>query len=407
MKFLISLLLSLFSVLQLVGAQGINFGDSTKVSLLTCEPGEELYSRFGHSAIRIQNEAGLDLVFNWGIFDFRTENFYLKFLMGHTDYLLGVSPTEYFLAEYRERNSRVWEQELDLTRKEKERLFELLNLNYEPQNRMYRYNFVFDNCATRPREMLQQSVEGRLEAHPEFTNETFRLLVNDHIQKDPWAMFGINLLFGSEADQKLKGNESHFLPLFLRNSMQHAKIVSLSGEVPERKLVKSLDVLVDGEDIIGKPSFWLFHPMTLMLLWLLTGLYLTFSKDRKSWVYKLFDSLLFFVTGLVGLVIFVLAFFSEHPLVGTNFNLLWLNPLNIFVPLLIWTHKVRRLLMFYYALNIIMILLFIVLSTLYVQVSTIYVIPLIALLLVRFFRRLRRSIHVLAIQTPKGLRWLN
>lgn len=406
MKFLISLLLSLFSVLQFVGAQGINFGDSAKVSLLTCEPGEELYSRFGHSAIRIQNEAGLDLVFNWGIFDFRTENFYLKFLIGHTDYLLGVSPTEYFLAEYRERNSRVWEQELDLTRKEKGRLFELLNRNYEPQNRMYRYNFVFDNCATRPREILKQSVEGRLEARPEFTDETFRLLVNDHIQKDPWAMFGINLLFGSEADQKLKGNESHFLPLFLRNSMQHAKIVSLSGEQPERKLVKSLDVLVDGEDIIGKPSFWLFHPMTLMLLWLLAGLYLTFSKDRKSWVYRLFDSFLFFITGIAGVVIFILVFFSEHPLVGANFNLLWLNPLNLFVPLLIWTHRARRLLLVYYGLNILMILLFIALSTLYVQVSTIYVIPVITLLLVRFFRRFRRLIHVLAIQTPKGLKWL-
>lgn len=407
MKLLIVLLLSLFSVIQFSGAQGINFGDSTKISLLTCEPGEALYSRFGHSAIRVQNEMGLDLVFNWGIFDFRTENFYLKFLMGHTDYLLGVTPTEYFLAEYRERNSRVWEQELDLNRKEKVQLLALLNENYEPQNRMYRYNFVFDNCATRPREMLQQSVEDRLEAQPEFTNETFRQLVNDHIQNVPWAMFGINLLFGSEADQKLKGNESHFLPLFLRNSMQHAKIVSLSGDVPERKLVKSLDVLVEGEDLIAKPIFWLFHPMALTLLWFLLGFVMTFSKDQKSWVYKLFDSVLFFVTGSVGLVIFVLAFFSEHPLVGTNFNLLWLNPLNILVPLLIWTHKFRRLLMFYYALNIIMILLFIALSTMYVQVSTIYVIPMIALLLVRFFRRLRRSIHVLAIQTPKGLKWLN
>ena len=157
MRLYISLIVFLFMGVYGIKSQPIIFGDSTIVSLITCEPGDALYAKFGHTAIRIRDTKGLDLVYNYGIFDFRTENFYWKFMRGHTDYLLGVYPTEHFLQDYRERNSTVWEQELNMTGVEKRRLIELLNINYLPDNRMYRYNFVYDNCATRPYDILNKA----------------------------------------------------------------------------------------------------------------------------------------------------------------------------------------------------------------------------------------------------------
>ena len=115
MRLYISLIVFLFMGVYGIKSQPIIFGDSTIVSLITCEPGDALYAKFGHTAIRIRDTRGLDLVYNYGIFDFRTENFYWKFMRGHTDYLLGVYPTEHFLQDYRERNSTVWEQELNMT----------------------------------------------------------------------------------------------------------------------------------------------------------------------------------------------------------------------------------------------------------------------------------------------------
>ena len=127
------------------GAQNLSFSDSASISIITCSPGQEVYAKFGHSGIRVSDPVNnKDLIFNYGIFSFDTENFYYKFIKGETDYFLGVHPTDFFLPEYKNRNSMVWEQVLNLTVTEKRRIINALLENYKPENRMYRYNFVFD-----------------------------------------------------------------------------------------------------------------------------------------------------------------------------------------------------------------------------------------------------------------------
>lgn len=136
--------------------------DSIRISLLTCASGEEIYSLFGHTAIRYENYTrGIDAVFNYGIFNFNAPNFILRFALGETDYQLGVTDYERFAAEYYYLERDVWQQELNLTVQEKEKLVMLLEENYRPENRIYRYNFFYDNCATRPRDLIENPLTAR------------------------------------------------------------------------------------------------------------------------------------------------------------------------------------------------------------------------------------------------------
>lgn len=178
----------------------INTIDATaqnyRISLLTCDPGDELYSAFGHNAVRVlDNDTGRDIVFNYGTFDFDTPNFYLKFARGKLDYMLSVSTYEQFILHYQYLQRSVREQVLDLSPEQTLRTVQFLQENYEPQNRFYRYDFFFDNCATRIRDMVEmvlgdQLKWGETEAS---SGKTFRNLIDEYVYPMPWADFGIDL----------------------------------------------------------------------------------------------------------------------------------------------------------------------------------------------------------------------
>lgn len=386
-------------------ARPLMFADSVIVSLLTCEPGEVLYTRFGHTAIRVRDSVGQDVVYSYGYFDFNTKNFYWKFLLGHTDYTLGVSPTDFFLKEYQERNTIVWEQVLNLNVLEKKMLITALNENYEPENRIYRYNFAFDNCATRPRDKIVEVIDGVTTLGTAYEHETYRQLINRYLAEVPWAELGINLVFGAEADKKVKNSGSDFLPMLLRDNFQRGIIVH-PEKADTRKLVNEISMLVYADNSSRKPVFWLFLPEVIFILWLIPGVALSFFKKSNRRNSLIFDSVLFTITGLAGVLLFILTFFSEHPLVGSNYNLLWLNPLNLIAAVLVWPDKTRKLMLWYHAINVLLILIYFILVTLYVQAVPVSILPLILLLIYRNFRRVRRLLHELAIATPKGLQWL-
>ena len=158
--------------------------DSIRISLLTCASGEEIYSLFGHTAIRYENHTrGIDAVFNYGIFNFNAPNFILRFALGETDYQLGVNSYERFAAEYHYLERDVWQQELNLTPQEKERLIALLEENYRPENRVYRYNFFYDNCATRPRDLIEKSIDGSLQYADNMTDTDTGVTFRDLLHK--------------------------------------------------------------------------------------------------------------------------------------------------------------------------------------------------------------------------------
>lgn len=408
MKHLTIFLIGMFLGLQQMNAQQISFGDSTIVSLLTCEPGEKIYAKFGHTAIRIRDTEGLDLIYNYGLFDFKTENFYWKFLRGHTDYMLGVSYTDEFLAEYRERNSTVWEQELNLDRSEKEKLIDLLSINYEPQNRRYRYNFVFDNCSTRPQDIIRKSVNGILVDDKISSNDTYREIIAKFLKDDAWADLGINLLLGIDADRVAGEQGRVFIPENLKSYFQRARLISIKGNGAERKLVSGLNELVQAHDSHTSYISIFFHPFTLTLLWFFLGVFLTLLKERKrNKIYRIFDSALYLFTGVTGLLILIFSFFSEHPFVSNNLHLLWLNPFNIVVALMVWNRSARKILFVYNILYLLMIATYVVVTVFFVHSVIPALIPLMALVFLRTLRREERLLHILITPTPDGLKWKN
>jgi hypothetical protein len=368
-----------------LAAQQVTISDSAVVSLITCSPGEEVYSKFGHTAIRVKDKTkNVDVIFNYGIFSFETEHFYYKFIKGETDYQLGIYETNYFLPEYAERNSMVWEQVLNLNSTEKKNLVATLLENYEPQNRVYRYNFVFDNCSTRPRDKITSSVNGYIRYHPTSEPATFRRWIGDYVGTDTWLKFGIDLLFGVDADAVASQKNSQFLPEVLMSDFQEAEIVSLDGKA--RKLVeKSATVLIDKKPVESHTSFFdfLLKPLAVSLFLLVVGILITLLDIKYRKHNKIFDSILLFITGVAGVIAFYLMVFSTHPLVASNLNILWINPLNIIVAFLIWVKALRKILFVCGILNLGLLAATLITFSLSIQSFNLAAFPIIVLLMLR------------------------
>ena len=381
-KIFLTGLLFVFSTYFYAGAQNITVSDSAKISLITCSPGPEVYAKFGHTAIRYQEPAiGMDVVFNYGIFDFNVTGFYYKFIKGETDYQLGVYDTRYFLPEYKERNSQVTEQVLNLTKEEKQKLVEALFTNYLPENRIYRYNFIFDNCATRPRDKILEVINDKVDYKNISKLKTFRDWVGDYTGKKSWTMFGIDLVFGMDADKYSSAWNSMFLPEILSKEFGAVQLVSSGGSI--RPLVISEEILVNKIPNQSNKSFWYREPLFASFVLLAAGLMLTLYGYRRKKHYKSIDSILLIITGLAGAIIFYLMFFSIHPLVKSNFNLLWCNPLNLFVGIFLWAKKGRVAINFFQLANVMLFLATLIVFVLSIQSINVASIPVICLLLVR------------------------
>jgi len=369
------------SVFKIKGQQ-IVISDSAIISLITCSPGDEVYSIFGHTAVRIKDITNdIDVVFNYGLFSFESESFYYKFIKGETDYQLGVYNTNQFLPEYAARKSMVWEQILNLTTIEKRRLINSLELNYRPENRIYRYNFAFDNCSTRPRDKITAALLGYVKFQNSIDSKTFRQWIGVYTGNDTWLKFGIDMIFGLESDKTTTTNESMFLPEVLMTQFQSAQISS--SDVENRKLVKETIVLINSNEEKTNVTPWYNKPISFSMGLLLIGFFITLWDKKRKAIYKPFDTVLLIVTGLCGLIILYLMLFSSHPLVKYNLNLLWLNPLNLVVASLIWVRRLKRYLFAYQILNMALLVGALFAFALSAQTFNLAVFPIIVLLLIR------------------------
>ncbi|MFR9166866.1 MAG: DUF4105 domain-containing protein [Dysgonomonas sp.] len=211
----------LLLLVSIAGKSQIVLSDSAKVSLLTSSSwDQEIYALFGHTAVRVNDPLNnIDYVFNYGVFDFNTPNFIFRFVKGETDYMLAATDFRYYLAEYRMREVEVTEQIFNLSQKEKQHIWDALCINAMPQNRVYRYNFFFDNCATRPRDLIENNIEGTVQYTLTNKNQTFRDLVHECVNKKPWVEFGIDLVIGSGADRLATDREKMFLPEYLKKCL--------------------------------------------------------------------------------------------------------------------------------------------------------------------------------------------
>lgn len=280
------------------------------VELLTCGPGEELYARYGHTAIRINDpEQGIDWTFNYGLFDFNTEGFYLKFIQGYTYYLLGAEPTESFMAQYRYEQRPVYSQTLRLSPEQKDALWYALLLNYQPENRTYLYNFVFDNCATRPYHLIRQAIGDSLQSdYPGWCGQSYRTYLSHYTGPWSWADFGINLLFGPKADQPMNDQQRLFLPEELMKWMEQ------SGYVAESRI---------GDFEIQPVAWWATWPFGMVLAMGLIALMSYRYRGRRAM--RILDITCGVLYLVVLLIVAYLTWFSLHPLVGFGWRL-WILP---------------------------------------------------------------------------------
>lgn len=306
--------------------------DSVRISLLTCEPGSEIYALFGHSAIRYENPAKQeDWVFNYGMFSFKEPNFVMRFVKGETDYQLGVVPFRYFEAEYGMRGSSVYQQELNLTNAEKEKLAGLLFENYLPANRVYRYNYFYDNCTTRARDKIEESIQGKVVYPVSDRVVSYRDILHEFTTGSEWSEFGIDLCLGSEADEPIDERKQMFAPFYMLAAARGAVIHRTDTMMPfVRKETKIVDAVLEDE-----PAFPL-SPMACALLLLAVTVIIVGRGLYKGRQCLAWNVVMFLLQGLGGCIIAFLFFFSLHPTVGSNWLLILFNPLPlIYLPWLI------------------------------------------------------------------------
>lgn len=351
--------------------------DSIRFSLLTCGAGEEIYSLFGHTAIRYENfTRGIDAVFNYGIFSFNTPNFILRFTLGETDYQLGVTSYKQFAYEYTWTGRDVWQQTLNLNAEEKKKLLALLEENYLPQNRIYRYNFFYDNCATRPRDQIERAVQGTLEYADDMTSFqtgiSFRDIVHQYTIGHSWARFGIDLCLGSQADKDITRRQMMFAPFYLKDFLAKAQLKNAQGM--ERPLVSSEDHIIQSPQQTSteeapsplQTAFLLFTIVTIATAY---GIY----RRKSLW---LLDLLLFLAAGVAGCILAFLASFSQHPAVSPNYLLFLFHPLHLLcLPWMIKRVKKKEKSIYMWA-NIIVLTFFILLWGIIPQEFNLAVLPL-------------------------------
>ena len=187
--------------------------DSLQISLLTASPGSEVYEKYGHTALRVKELHGrYDVIFNYGLFSFDAPNFLYRFVKGETDYQLGATRPEYFIPEYVLRGSDLTEQILNLNQQEATDVLNALQENLKPENRVYRYSFIFDNCSTRPRDIVAANIPGGVEYKTENIDKTFRDLLHRQTGPRTWLTFGIDLTLGARTYGKPTFEPRMFLP---------------------------------------------------------------------------------------------------------------------------------------------------------------------------------------------------
>lgn len=334
----ISFLISCFSS----KAEAPILSNEAEISVLTCTPGAELYSLFGHSAIRVHDPVkNIDVVFNYGTFSF-DEDFYFNFAMGRLNYSLSIQKMDNFLLAYQSENRGVSEQVLRLDQSQKQRLVEYLDWNHQPENRAYLYDFFYDNCSSRIRYVLEQALPDasfefkdlQYEAKP-----SFRDMIDVYLVHHPWGDFGIDLGLGLPCDIVPNSDEYIFLPDELSRAFDQARI---DGS----PLVIKRTSFMEGEPL--HTAFSLSDPIPLM--WLLLGLVIiasTFGWRRKQLWWGI-DMFLFLIIGAVGLLVFFLWFVTDHTGTVNNLNILWAWPTHLIAVFLMLIKPVRRYYMIIY-----------------------------------------------------------
>jgi len=296
--------------------------ESTEISVLTCDPGNEIYSLFGHSALRIKNPInGQDLVVNWGLFEFSESQFQFgyDFAKGRLKYYMGIQLMSNFITEYRRSKRGIREQVLNLSNQEKYKIIQLLEENYKPENRKYKYEFFYDNCSSRLRDVIKKVFGENINFYqsPKSNKFTFRETIHLYLESFPWLKLGIDLVLGKKIDKLVSNENLMFLPLNVEEIFDKS-LVENNGSI--KNLVKSKNTLIESFENKNKLNNIGFYSWILLAI---TLLLIVFKLDKALGVWS---SLNLFIIGLLGIVLVFMWIGTDHNGTKMNFNLLWASP---------------------------------------------------------------------------------
>jgi uncharacterized membrane protein YeaQ/YmgE (transglycosylase-associated protein family) len=320
---------SWFITLLLVGFFNLGFSQTGKlsegaqISVITFGPGQaELYSAFGHSAIRVYDSIQeTDIAFNYGVFDFNQPHFYLNFARGYLYYMVDAYPYPLFRDYYIQHNRFVHEQILNVTQEQKQKIADFLFWNLLPRNQTYRYDYFYNNCATKVRDAFDLALKGELTFDSAYikTNYTIRDLTDIYLKQQPWGDLGIDICLGLPMDKKASPYEYMFLPDYIESSFDHA-----ANKITGASLVK--EKIITFEPLQEKTPFHWLHP------WIVFGIafamvgFITWRDWQQKKLSKWFDVFFFSVIGLLGILLLLLWTLTDHNAAAKNFNLLWAVP---------------------------------------------------------------------------------
>jgi hypothetical protein len=296
--------------------------ESTEISVITCDPGIEIYSLFGHSALRIKNpKNGHDLVINWGLFEFSESQFQFgyDFAKGRLKYYMGIQLMSNFMAEYRSAKRGVREQVLNLSNKEKYQIIQLLEENYRPENRKYRYEFFYDNCSSRLRDIIKKVFKENINFYqsPKSNKFTFRETIHKYLNSFPWLELGIDLVLGKKIDLLVSNENLMFLPLNLEQIFDQS-LVQNNGV--NKNLIVSKNTLVKSFENKNRPS------NIRLYSWTLLGITLVLIVFKLEKALGLWSFLNLFIIGFLGVILVFMWIGTDHNAAKMNFNLLWASP---------------------------------------------------------------------------------
>ena len=375
------LLFCVFLSFQIVGfAQQLKLSSYAQVSVITVGPGTSLNDAFGHNAFRIKDPArGLDVTYGYGEYDFEAPHFYLKFAQGKLNYLLGRIKFDRFYRFYVYQNRTMREQVLNLSADEKQKLFDYLENNYKPENRRYLYDFFYDNCATKIRDVLEKTSDTKIIFHkPQgFVPKTFRELIYSCVDRNTWGSLGIDMALGSVIDKEATPYEHMFLPKYIFDFFGTATKDGAGKLVSETHILYQKKAQKVPSEFLSSPLF-VFAVIALIILWL------TFRDYKKQQRNKLLDVVLFAFTGLIGIMVLLLWFATDHTATALNFNLLWVFPINLFAMLQLAKKQPKQWMRKYLKFLVILLALLTLHWIVGIQQFAIGLIPLLIALAVRY-----------------------
>ncbi|MCZ4318543.1 DUF4105 domain-containing protein [Aequorivita viscosa] len=357
--------------------------ETSEISILTIGPGAELYDKFGHSAFRIQDPLNeVDVVFNYGKFDFDTPNFYTKFAQGKLLYELGVSYYQPFYNSYVAQNRWVKEQTLNLNYAEKQAISDFLWNNAKPENKKYKYDFFYDNCATKIRDVVQIVLGDKLEFKEDHIKEvlSFRELIQQNLHANTWGSMGIDIALGAVIDRKAKPIEYQFLPDYVYAGAANA-IIHRNGKT--ENLVKETTVLFNN-DPSSPENMFITSPLFILGLIGLLIVFITYRDFKRGTRSRFLDTAIFIFTGLVGVLLLLLWFATDHTATANNYNLLWAFPISLLVVIAISKKQVSIKLKRYILLLVLLLVLLTIHWITGVQVFAIALLPLLIALAIRY-----------------------